>query len=230
MHKMSSLATTDEQSAQDLASSLTRNLHGHLEALRVILESLGRGLEGDPHKRVLAIGIEGLERIDRDVALLFEYSSPQDLQPLRCSMEEVARAAFRIAASTDKDRIWLANESSAVSMNIDAPLLSRTLAYFLENALDRGSSEILFHARQDETTTYFTILDDMTGDLIGLLPEAWEVGSGPEDDVLEVAIARRDISRMGGRAILHETSPGKHFVLVEIPHDLRPLPGEGALP
>jgi len=230
MHKMSSQVQALPRGTQDLASALTRNLHGHLEALRVILESLGRGLDGDPRQRVISVGIEELERIDRDVELLFEYSAPQSLQPLRCSVEEIARAAFRTVSSTVKDRIWLAHESCAVPMHIDGPLLSRTLAYFLENALDRGSSEILFHSHQDATSTYFVILDDMAGDLMGLLSDAWEVGYTPEDEALEVALARRDIIRMGGSVDIHATKPGEHCVLVEFPNTPRPLQGEGAMP
>lgn len=204
---------------QALAAAFTRGLHVHLEALHVILGDLERQFRDAPHARAIAAAVEEVDRIDRDVELLYEFSVPTPLQPLRCCAEEIARGSQRFLAASQRDRVWLAVEEEASPLNVDGPLLSRTLTYFLENAFDRGSEEVLFHLHQHEGRTYFAILDDLSRDEASLLAEAWDFETDIPDDSLEVALARRDVERMGGTVQVYAAGRGEHCVVVEIPTD-----------
>jgi K+-sensing histidine kinase KdpD len=203
---------------------MSRDIHTPLAALRASLESLARASRDGAGPGLAERALEQLARVENAAELLCESTHPRELAAVRCSVEEIARSSLQCLRPHARERTTLALEEPRATIEIDAPLLARSLARLLDGALAGGSQEILLHSHAGPEKLCFTIVDDLDAARHDELELSFEPSS---DDVAhaEVAIAVRDIRRLGGTVEIQRLGKERTCVQVEIPLT---RPAEGA--
>jgi K+-sensing histidine kinase KdpD len=204
---------TDEQTI--IRAAMNRDVRAPLAALTAAMEFLaGDFQEDDPHNSIIDSMLEELARLGRSVETLYRHSVPATIMPLRCSVEELCRSTITLLPDIDAQRIWLAMDQVDEGIFVDGPLLTHCLAAFLEDAIQRGSEEVLFHAHQSQNATFFAIVDDLVAE--SELQMIIEAAGGDEDlrDSFPVQLARRDVERMGGSVSITRSTPNQSCVMV----------------
>lgn len=184
-----------------------------LSVLRATLESLANRLDGEPgHRATLEGVLDQFCSIARNVTDLVEFCIPGELHESPCSMEEIQRSAIRALDESQRSRVWLALESKSESLSIDGAKLAHCIAILLHDALD-GREEVLLHGQRDENGDHFTIVADADA------PHVLTPTSPPlhELNVVQLALARREIERMGGSIRFSRTESGKPAARISFP-------------
>jgi len=193
-----------------------------LAALRASMETLCRDLaREDPRGRVLKGALEQVSRLGRKVGELIDYAIPPAIQPLSCSLAEVARGALDSLHPKQRARLTVAVEQADVRLELDGPLFARSLGRLLEAVADTGN-EALLHVSCPDTEGTFSIHCAARGasacrrSTAAARPSVAAAGDEPAGrlvdifdlehgrDGLALALAGRDIRRMGGT--IHRTS------------------------
>ncbi len=211
-------------SATAVRRLMSRDIHTPLAALRASLESLARSPRESSSPDLANRALEQLARVEHAAELLCESTHPRELAAARTSVEEIARSALQCLREHARKRTTLALEEPRATIEIDAPLLARSLARLLDGALADGTQEILLHSHAGPEKLCFTIVDELDPARHDELELSFEPSS---DGVAhaEVAIAVRDIHRLGGTVEIQRLGNHRTCVQVEIP--LR-HPEEGA--
>ena len=185
-----------------------------LSALRATLESLALQLDGEPgHRATLEAVLDQFCCVARNVTDLVEFCVPGDLHESPCSMEEIQRSAIRALDESQRSRVWLAIESESGTLSIDGAKLAHCIAILLHDALEDGREEVLLHGQRDEDGDHFTIVADAD------TPHVLTPTSPPlhELNVVQLALARREIERMGGSICFSRTESGKPAARISFP-------------
>jgi len=160
-----------------------------LAALRARLESLARGLAGDESvKPAVSRVLAELARIQDNVDTVCELAVPHTPDPLRCSLEEIARSSLQQLPCESRRRVRLAKDSAPRALVVDGHHLSHALAHLLRGALREGPDEILLHTLEDEEFAYFVISCEV----------APRTTSARQTADIRLSLAKREIERMGG--------------------------------
>jgi hypothetical protein len=171
----------------DLPRFLGEGVRVPLSALRASLETLAhRFEERDPREQLVGSALALVVRLQHDLQTILDAETPPTLRPLPCTLQELAASAVRALSSAHRERAIVAVEGGRARFQIDGPLFSRALSRLLECALDRGSEPALLRARDDGREAAFTLL------LRGPAPVPGSI------DELALAVAARDVERMGG--------------------------------
>lgn len=190
----------------ELGLTMTRVLRNPLAALRAQIESLaGEFRADDPRQTGLRSALELVLKLSRDVDSLSQFATPRPLAPIECTLEEILQAATRGLPFAQRARVQLALDLSPATVVIDGPALAGALGHLLENALAHSEGEVLLSAREENGTTCFVIVEHgLGGEPASALPEH-------RSTVLQLglALARREIERMGG-SIRVTTTPLGH--------------------
>lgn len=129
-------------------------------ALRAAMETLWHEFPRDAR---IPPGVHGalqeVELLGRNVAALLELAAPPEPRPLRCSLEEVLRSAWRPLPHAWTNRLIVARPNDAGSFEVDGPLLSRALSRLLENAFEAGAEEVLLAADIEGDEVRFSVVD-----------------------------------------------------------------------
>ncbi len=204
--------------AQDLGATLTHILSSPLSALRASIESLAADVgREDPRGMILSGALEQVLRLARDVQSLVEYAAPRSLSPLRCSPDEIAWAALQSLPPYLRERVQYAQASRPAVLLVDGPLLSGSIANLLSAAVDSTRDPVLLQVRIEAQRALFAVVE---GDADGRFdPAAFVVDGTPDGTATAVrlAVARRDIERMGGLLQVQHTARGLTCVTVEFP-------------
>ncbi len=212
--------------AEALGATLTRVLTSPLSALRASIEALAAGIgREDPRGLILEGALDQVLRMARDVQSLVEYAAPRSLSPLRCSLNEIARAALQALPPALRPRVQYAQASRSAALLVDGPLFSSSIGHLLWAALDSTRDAVLLQVRAEPQRALFAVVQ---GDADGSFDPAAFVLDGTPDETataVRLAVARRDIERMGGTLRVQHTARGLTCVTVELPLVAQPTPG-----
>lgn len=172
----------------DLVTTLGRGIRTPLRALRAALEDLKAG-----HSKaddVLPGALDTLAGVMQHLDALEDHLVPSPLLPLVCTTREIARSA-RDLLGTDSSKLLLAHEGRPLSLFVDGPLMAKSLARVAASGLDQGGSALL-HVRTGEHECSFTVVVRAADESSALAAQRCAERLG-----LEVAIAARDLARLG---------------------------------
>lgn len=215
-------AMHDESEARELGRKMNRVLRTPLAGLRASMESLGSELRGqgsDSAANTLEAALEQVTRLARDVEALVDLAAPRPVAPLGCSAEEIVLAAVRALPPAIRPRVRIAGPLPTGRVMVDGPLLAASLEHLLESALD-GAGEgdwALLQVRRESDDTVFAIAlgggaSILQPGSIGREPTPWDAHLD-----LGVALAHRDIGRMGAVLQVETTERGCTRAVVRVP-------------
>jgi len=204
--------STDLNERSLVRDAMLRDVRAPLAALRTTIEFMQRDLvQGDPHEPMMTSALEEIDRLQRNVETLYQFSVAPDVAPLTCTLEEICRASIRLLAPDETERVWLALDQVGATLQTDGTLLANALALFIDDAIRRGSAEILFHAHVDDGVVYFAIVDDFssTDEIdVDALPTESEPAS------MGLRVARRDVGLLGGSITSTRSNVNQNCVIV----------------
>jgi len=202
----------------DLELALSQALDIPLHALRVSMESLNKALsrEGDS-AAILSGALEEVERLERNVRELVEFASEPNPMPLRCTVAEILLSASKRLAPELRRRVIVAQTEAGFMLEVDGPLLARSLFRFLENALEAGAEQVLLTARREGRSVRFTVIDDAPQPF----DAAWAVSAFKTTKRnhlgLGLSLAERDVALLDGSIEFSNGYRGGKFVTVTVP-------------
>jgi len=209
----------------ELGLTMTQILRNPLAALRASMESLAGDFRADdPRSKQLRGALDQVLKMSRDVDALVQLTAPRPLAPLVCSIDEVLYSALRALRFEQSARVKLANEAVGATIDADGPLLADCLRRLIDNALANLDEWLLLSARVEGREARFSIVEGVDdgsyrGHSFREMPPhrsaALELG---------LALARRDLARMGGSLQVTHTQLGNTCVTVRVP--LRPSSSE----
>jgi K+-sensing histidine kinase KdpD len=212
-----SLETAADSDAT-LGNAIAHGIRTPLAALRASIEALVPQLKAEGNAcAVLNRALMEIVQVDHCAEALMEFAHPTPLRPMACTPRELAQGALASLQPGLRRRIWLALESDSEPITIDGPVAMRALAALLESAARRPAAEVLLHSHQEHSATVFAIVDDLAQCDLGHLEGLWSPTRTAED--VELALASRDIRRLGGELAVHETSPTHCCVMVRLPNE-----------
>lgn len=205
----------------DLELALSQGLDIPLLALRAAMESLNKSLvrEGDS-SLILSGALDEVDRLTRNVRELVEFASQPTPMPLRCTVAEILLSASSGLAPQMKRRVITAHAEEDSTLQVDGPLLARSLRRFLENALEAGAEQVLLTARRGLDGTRFTVVDNAPQ----RFDAEWAVPafrSTKRNHLgLGLSLAKRDIALLEGSIEFSNGHRGDKFVTVTIPDEV----------
>ena len=215
--------TRSAETADDgLSSAVTDSLRTPLAVLRAALETLGRSFDaGDERALVLDRALGEVIRLAKHVQTLVDYALPQPLRPLPCSASELARSALEGLTPERRARVMTATEGGDARLLVDGPLAARALARLVACGLDGTREPVLIHARGTARGACFSVLH-----------EGFDGGARPGADAdhaagiraLGLALARRDLERLGAACTSRRTPQGLVLSEVRFDHARPPEP------
>jgi hypothetical protein len=166
-----------------------RALCQRVASLRAALDAVCAAM---PAEDALQAPIAGarteLDRFARDVQALIDWSLPNPVRPLECSLEEIGLAAVDALSPSRRQRTVFAVERPHARVVIDGPLASKSLARVLEHGFATGAGHAGLQIEPRDT---------------GFCASASFGGTAEiEDSVaagLAEPLARRDLVRLGAR-------------------------------
>lgn len=170
------------------SGTLARELWTSLSALRASLESLAGDLDAsDPRSRRVGGALDEVGRVSHQVRALLDFAAPPALAPLRCSLAEILSETVRRLPGELRPRVRVARDQRLAGLRVDGPVLARSLAYLIEDALAAGGDELLLSVRREDDRAVFA-----------LVAPAREDRGVPPGERVGRAVAQRDVQRMGG--------------------------------
>lgn len=181
---------------RELSSAVGHAVRAPLAALRASMETLARSFEAGDRRHLAARGaLDEIVRLGHELQTLLDYALPLPVQPISCSLREIVRSAVDALGPRGRADVLTAIEDRRARLEVDGPLLSRSLSRLLEPAHGSFAAPALLHARLERTDAVFTVV----------LEPAAPKPAGASDlrgttaaSVLGLLLARRDVERMGG--------------------------------
>ena len=199
--------------------ALTRSLRLPLDALRASIELLGEGFgDRDPRRLVVEGALGAVQRLERRVEELMDYSAPAAPSPERCSIDEVLYATQSQLAPHERRRVLLARTGGAESMVVDGALLAGALSRVLLTAIDSDTHDVLLFARTQSQDVCFRVLDPNPGR--ARRAGAPFMGTEPEVRRLRWELAARSVAALGGELKAVDSSEDTTLVEARVPHGL----------
>ncbi len=211
---------TDEASwareSLDLRSTLQDDLQVPLAALQASLEELAKDFpSGDPRAATLQNAVRSVAGLAHRVQALADFAAEPPQDPLLCSLEELARGAYRNTPIELRGRVHLAVEDPDQHVHLDGPLCSRLLSYLLR-ACTELHSEALLHVRSSREEAIFNLVSSPA--LAGTTRTPLHTYKHNERaNDLVLVVAERELGRMGGRVERSRAITGVQHIAVHLP-------------
>lgn len=129
-----------------------------------------------------------LDRLARDVQALVDWSLPNPVRPLECSLEEIGLAAVDGLNPARRQRTLISVDRPDARVVVDGPLASKSLMRILEHGFANGAGHAGLQIEPREHGFAATASFDGVGDVEN------SISAG-----LAEALARRDLDRLGAR-------------------------------
>ena len=181
---------------RDLSSAVGHAVRAPLSALRASMETLARSFEAGDRRHLAARGaLDEIVRLGHELQTLLDYALPLPVKPISCSLREIVCSAVEGLGPRRRADVLTAIEDRRARLEVDGPLLSRSLSRLLEPAHEVSAAPALIHARLERSDAVFTVVlepaaprSSACADLRGTTAAS----------VLGLLLARRDVERMGG--------------------------------
>jgi len=199
----------------DMPTAVAHGVRAPLAALRASMEALAGGFTAqDPRSLAVRGALEEVVRLGQEMQTLLDYALPLPLQPMSCSLREIVCSAVEGVAVSKRGGVWVALENRGSRLQVDGPLLSRSLARLIESASAAVQGPILLRARVDAPDSVFS--------LVQVGPAPARTGEGvlkgtTATSVLALVLARRDVERMGGRFTFRRGDDGRIVSEIRFP-------------
>ncbi len=168
-------------------ATLRRDIAAPLAVLRASMEALSTDFEcEDPRGVVLGGAVEQIVCLGRSIQALVDFAAPPELHLQRCSLEELARAAYTQLSEDVAARTSLAFEDADQLVQVDGPLLTRCLANLLGAYALVGTEALVHTCSNAEFLSIHVLIQGNSKN-----------HTGEARDLVET-LAKREIERMGG--------------------------------
>jgi two-component system sensor histidine kinase HydH len=181
----------------DVQGTIRRDIDAPLAVLRASMEALSVELGAeDPRGTILDGAVEQIVRLGRSVQALVDYAVPPALHPLDCTLEELVRSCVAQLPEDLARSLYLVFEQRSASATVDGPLLSRCLTH-LVCATVGPRDEAVLHASAREDSLEISLLIEPNTAHRATPRETGQPALAQADDLV-IALAQREIERMGG--------------------------------
>ncbi len=210
--------------------TLAHGLNLPLAALRASVEALSDELSPRDVGQTLIRGVlEEVERLDRNLQDLLDFSRAPKSQPLDCSLDEIFFSARGALPTRQRARLVYGRPARRSLFEVDGTILSTALRRLIENALESSDENVLVLARQTRVATSFTVL----GAARSPIDLDWASipfhTTKPNQLGLGLPLVQRDLATIGGRLEVRPSGPGKTCVRITLPaNGSRAAGGSGA--
>ncbi len=139
---------------------------------------------------------------------------------MSCSLREIVCSAVDGLGAARRSSVWVAVEDRRARLQVDGPLLSRSLSRLIDCAAADAHGPVLLRARVDATEAVFAVVQ-------GEVPMSGAGDSSMKStsvtSMLAIVLARRDVERMGGRFTFRRGEDGRIVSEIRFPGPA-PLP------
>ena len=182
---------------QALCNAVGTAVRAPLAALRASMETLVRGFQsGDPRSLAVRGALDEVVSLGHELQTLLDFALPLPVQPISCSLREIVCSAVDGLRPQRRAEVWTAIDDRRARIEVDGPLLSRSIARLLGSIPLGVRAPALLRARTESTDAVFTVVleeKDPTG------ARERDLSTTSAASMLGVVLARRDVERMGGR-------------------------------
>jgi K+-sensing histidine kinase KdpD len=179
-----------------ISSAAAHGVRAPLAALRASMEALAHGLDStDPRSTTLRGALDEVVRLGHEMQTLLDYALPLALQPMSCSLREIVCSAVDGVGPARRASVWVAVENRRARLEVDGPLLSRTLSRLIDCAVADAQGPVLLRARVDGADAVFAVVQ---GEVRASSGADSCLKSTSVTSMLGLVLARRDAERMGG--------------------------------
>ena len=212
----------------ELSSSIAHEMRNPLSSIRINLQALRRKVEAGPYQELSAIALEQVDRLERMLSELLNFSKPLELAPEPFEFSGLAgQVISELAPKAQEKQVTLAvgNASGDLRLTADREQIHRALTNLVQNALDAvppGGRVELGAAAVEEENGYAEIRVSDNGP--GVRPEDREMIFQPFFTTREggtglgLANVKKIVEGHDGK-IEVESSPGKGSVFrLLLPH------------
>lgn len=199
----------------DITSAVALGVRAPLAALRASMEALVLEFNSDdPRSLVVRGALDEIVRLGHEMHTLLDYALPLPVQPLSCSLREIVYSAVNGLRPARRAAVWIAVEDRRARVQVDGPLLSRSLARLIESAYSQAQDPVLLRARSDGSDAVFAVVHGEPPS-----PRKSDVVSNATTatSVLGLVLARRDVERMGGRFSFRRGDDGRIVSEIRFP-------------
>ncbi len=213
MHSSHRQPSLDTAQADQLGLTMTQVFSTPLAALRSSMEALASDFrQEDPRGKTLQSALDQVSRMTRDVQALVELTTPRDVQPLRCAVEEIVDSALRPRTFAQLARLQVARQENLPPIVVDGPLLATALSHLLEGALESSRGPVLLQVRPERDEIVFAVVREDSDGPGGEMSTSRNASLG-----LGMALARRDLDRIGARMEFERSEQGRACLRIWVP-------------
>lgn len=182
---------------RDVSSAVANAVRAPLAALRASMEMLASSFDvGDRRNVAARRAIDEIVRLGHELQTVLDYALPLPVAPISCSLREIICSAVEHLGPRRRADVITAIEDRRARLEVDGPLLSRSLSRLLEPAPGAHAAPALLRARLERTQAVFTVVLGRTDVESPRVPEFCTTTAA---SVLGLLLARRDVERMGGQ-------------------------------
>jgi signal transduction histidine kinase len=214
----------------ETAARIAHDIRNPVTAARSLAQQLARE-PGTAFARELAIILEELERVERQVATLLRFARREEFNLVPVELGALARGAVdalrpRLAAAGVEAVLEV---TASVTARADAEKIRQVVVNLLENAADamaeHGGGRVAVGVHNGSGGASLVVTDDGPGVPPEALPRLFEpfFSLKPHGTGLGLAIARRTVEAHGGRIEASCPAEGGLAVRIELPR----VEGEG---
>ncbi len=184
---------------RDLSCAVGHAVRAPLAALRASMETLARSFEAGDRRNLAARGaLDEIVRLGHELQTLLDYALPLPVQPISCSLREIVCSAVEGLGPRRRADVLTAIEDRRARLEVDGPLLSRSISRLLEPAHESSAAPALLHARLERSDAVFTVVLEPAGTRSRGSRASADLRGTTAASVLGLVLARRDVERMGG--------------------------------
>lgn len=170
--------------------AVREGVHVPLAAMRATLENLMNGYDSSSPERLVVEGVVSeLSHLQRNVQGLVDFCLPPNHHPSPCCAREVVSSALNELPNSKRNRVVVAFDENLPKLQVDGPRLAKTIRLLIDCVLDSPFSEALLHCQGSQDGLCFSVVSE-NGHVI------W---SSSNVRALQLALAERELSRMGAR-------------------------------
>jgi K+-sensing histidine kinase KdpD len=179
---------------RDVSAAVAKAVRVPLAALRASMETLVTSFAAEDSRTFAARGaLDEIVRLGHELQTLLDYALPLPVHPSSCSLREIVCAAVEGLGPRRRADVITAIEDRRARLEVDGPLLSRSLSRLLEPGTSPAPA--LLRARLERSEAVFTVVIGRTD---GASPRVADLRNTTAASVLGLLLARRDVERMGG--------------------------------
>ena len=123
----------------ELSSSIAHEMRNPLSSIRINLQALRRKVEAGPYQELSAIALDQVDRLERMLSELLNFSKPLELELQPFNVGELAGqvvSELHLPAEEKKVALVVENPSGSLLLTADREQIHRALTNLVRNALD----------------------------------------------------------------------------------------------